>query len=565
MQAETKKLIEKVRNSVIGEGHLIDTPFGTRPLIYADYTASGRSLTFVEDYITDVVLPFYANTHSEFSVTGRQSTVFREQSREMIRKSVNAGEDDAVIFCGSGATGAIDKMVAILNIRLPANLDDEYDFSSQIKNRPVVFVGPYEHHSNELSWRETIADVVPIPFDEQGQIDQNFLKQKLEKYADRKLKIGSFSASSNVTGLLSDVTGLSRVLHAHGALAFWDYAAAGPYVKIDMTGADVETGHDAIFLSPHKFVGGPGTSGVLVVKKKLLTNRVPAVPGGGTVSYVTPTTHTYLPAGEHREEGGTPAIVESIRTGLVFQLKDAVGAENIENLEEDMVRRALKRWSDHPDIEILGDIDAPRTSIISFQVMWKGRPLHFGVVVAMLNDLFGIQLRGGCSCAAPYGHVLLDLDMEYSRTIKGIVDEGHIIMKPGWVRLNFNYFIGEETFEYLLRAVELIAEHGWKLLGHYYYDTARNIWFYKDKPEFPCADLNLFANEQNGQAKGRGLFARLFGMTSGTRQNGQVRSFDDYLQEGEKILKNVKENKDICLPALPDHVEKMRWFCLPAD
>lgn len=490
----TSKLIEQIRQSVIGEGQLFQTPFGLKPLIYSDYTASGRSLSFIEDYITQNVLPFYANTHSEASTTGRQTSAFREQARGLIRKSLNASDEDAVIFCGSGATSAIQKLVDILNVRIPANLDDIHGFSQQIKaeQRPVVFVGPYEHHSNELAWRETIADVVCIPLDGRGAIDKDLLQAELDKYQDRTLKIASFSAASNVTGLITDVKGITRMLHKNGALAFWDYAASGPYVSIDVTGEKSDSGDtsiDALYISPHKFVGGPGTPGVLVIKRKHMKNRVPSLPGGGTVSYVSPQSHAYLKAGEAREEGGTPAIVESIRAGMVFQLKDAVGASTIEEIEHDMVTRAIKRWSKIPAIHILGDLEARRTSILSFQIMWQGKPLHFGLVDVLINDLFGIQVRGGCSCAGPYGHELLGIDTQHSQAIADAVDAGHNILKPGWVRLNLNYFIGEETFEYLLRAVELIAEHGWKMLSKYDYDPERNLWTCCGEDVPCCRDL----------------------------------------------------------------------------
>jgi len=556
--AEPGGLLEQIRSSVIGEGRLLPTPFGDRPLIYADYTASGRALSFIEDYITENVLPFYANTHSEASATGRQTTAFREQARGLIRKSLRAGDEDAVIFCGSGATGAIQKLVEILNLRIPANLEDQYDFSARIRarDRPVVFVGPYEHHSNELAWRESIVDMVSIPLDKAGGIDQDRLKAELERYADRKLKIGSFSAASNVTGLLSDVRGISRILHTHGALAFWDYAAAGPYVDIDVTGAPDELGDssiDALYLSPHKFIGGPGTPGVLVIKRRLLTNRVPSVPGGGTVSYVSPESHTYHQAGEAREEGGTPAIVESIRAGMVFQLKDAVGAKNIERLEHDMVRRAIGRWSPHPAIHILGDLKAPRTSIVSFLIMWRGRPLHYGFVDALINDLFGIQLRGGCSCAGPYGHELLHIDRTHSRAIADAVAAGYPVLKPGWVRLNFNYFIGEETFDYLLRAVELIAEHGWKLLGQYKYDPARGLWRYRRGQYAPCLDLNQIHYDQ-------GRFqAGTCGMSTERAPLGH------YLDLAEEVLKSAEPVQAQPVDALPECYEHLRWFSLPED
>jgi len=556
-------LIEQIRQSVIGEGQLLPTPFGLKPLIYSDYTASGRSLSFIEDYLRDNVMPFYANTHSEASATGRQTTAFREQARNLIRKSLNAGDDHAVIFSGSGATAAIQKTVEILNLRIPLNLDETYGFSAQIPpdDRPVVFVGPYEHHSNELAWRESIVEMVAIPLDAKGGIDLNILESQLNKYADRKLKFGSFSAASNVTGLLTDVKTITRLLHKYGALSFWDFAAAAPYITIDVTGTQDEDGDssiDALFLSPHKFVGGPGTPGVLVIKRNLLTNKVPSIPGGGTVSYVSPDGHQYYAPGEHREEGGTPGIIESIRAGLVFQLKDAVGAPTIERLEKDMVTKAIKRWSKNPNIFILGDLEAPRTSILSFLIMRQGKPLHFGFIDALINDLFGIQVRGGCSCAGPYGHELLNIDRDHSRAITDAVDEGYSILKPGWVRLNFNYFIGDETFEYLLRAVELIAEHGWKLLDKYVYDADRGIWVCTEGQTPTLSDLGQITFDLGGFQSPR------------TNCYGQKQPLPTYLATAESLLtdrglagKDFKKAKTS--PHLPKKFEALRWFVLPQD
>src|SRR5439155_16022909 len=343
-QAET--LIESIRAAVIGDDEAVMGPFGFRRVTYADYTASGRSLAFIEDYIRDAVLPLYANTHTESSGTGLQTGRFREEARAIIRDAVGANADDhVVIFTGSGSTGAINKLVDVLNIRLPADLDDRYDLRSRIPRaeRPVVFIGPCEHHSNELPGRESVVDLVTIPEDVDGRIDLSSLERELVAHADRPLKIGSFSAASNVTGIISDTRAISVLLHRHGALSLWDFAAAAPYVSIEMSphrpGPEAAPDDpaldykDAVFLSPHKFIGGPGTPGILVARRELFRNRVPTAPGGGTVAYVNPSEHVYLADVEHREEGGTPAIVESIRAGLVFQLKGAVGTEAIRDRE----------------------------------------------------------------------------------------------------------------------------------------------------------------------------------------------------------------------------------------
>ncbi|MEZ4417589.1 MAG: aminotransferase class V-fold PLP-dependent enzyme [Gemmatimonadota bacterium] len=559
---EPNPILDLLRCSVIGADEAVLGPFGPRRVTYADYTASGRSLSFVEDLIRDAVLPLYANTHTESSGTGLQTTRFREDARAIVRRCVGATDEHAVIFCGTGATGAVDRLIGILNLRIPHDLDARYALTEQIppEERPVVLIGPYEHHSNELPWRESIADVVEIREDVKGGIDLVHLEEQLQRFRDRPLKIGSFSAASNVTGIVSNTFAVSTLLHRYGALSFWDFAAAAPYVRIDMVPpADVgESGlayKDAVFISPHKLIGGPGTPGILVVRKALLTNTVPAVPGGGTVWYVNPEEHHYLQDPEHREEGGTPDIIGSIRAGLVFLVKEAVGVDVIREREESFIRRAIERWKQNPDIQILGSCEAERLSIVSFIIKNGSRYLHHNYVVALLNDLFGIQSRGGCSCAGPYGHRLLGIDLDTSHEFEREIGRGCEGIKPGWVRVNFNYFISEETFAFVLEAVDQVARDGWRLLDHYDFEIGTGLWRHAGgvvEPPLSLHDLRL---------TGEGF---LYPQHRRTETEDQLPA---YLTEARRIFAEAEPGTG------PGRVhgertadfEALRWFPLPEE
>ncbi len=558
---DPQHLLDTIRDAVIGDRDAVDGPFGPRRVTYADYTASGRALSFIEDYIRSSVLPLYANTHTESSGTGLQTTRFREEAREIIRRCLGATDEHVVLFCGSGSTGAIDHMVRVLGLRIPDQLDTRYGLTDTIPaaERPVIFIGPFEHHSNEIPWRESIADVVAIPEDADGHIDLDRLEKELEAHADRPLKIGSFSAASNVTGILSDVRAISVLLHRHGALSFWDFAAAAPYVDVEMSpidaGVDGEFAYkDAIFISPHKMIGGPGTPGLLVARRELFQNRVPTVPGGGTVRHVNAVEHVYLDDIEHREEGGTPAIIGSIRTGLVFQLKEAVGAELIRQREEAFITRAIASWAANPRLEILGNHEADRLSIVSFVVRYGKQYLHHNFVVALLNDLFGIQARGGCSCAGPYGHRLLGIDLETSqefeveaRTCDGI--------KPGWVRVNFNYFIDDAVADFIIDAVHLIADEGWRLLPHYRFEPVSGLWRHRKPQAEPPLSLHDVT------------------YASGAMEYPERRRFHDddqladYLTEAHRIMTEAIGSAPSPLggPDVSEGFEHLRWFPLPHE
>ncbi len=485
-----------LRAHEVGRRAHIETPFGRRLVAYADLTATGRYLHFIEAWIRRV-RPFYANTHTAVSSTGRILTELREAARKVVRRGVGAADDDLVLFCGAGATAAIHKFVGLLGWRIPEPLERAYRLSERIPpaERPVVFLGPYEHHSNELPWVESIADVVEVGLDDDGRIDLGDLEAKLAAHADRPMKLGSFSAASNVTGVLTDVHAVARRLHAHGAFACFDFAAAGPYVPIDMHPADdPDAALDAVYLSCHKFVGGPEASGVLVVRRDLVRTKVPERPGGGTVAYVAASRKDavdYLADVTEREEGGTPDIMGDLRAGAAMLVKAMAGPERILEHERALARRALDRLSRHPKVRLLGPTKPDRLAILSFNV----EGLHHDLVSALLDHLFGIQNRAGCSCAGPYGHRLLGIDRATSERFRRLIARGIEGIKPGWVRLTLPFYASDDDVDFYLSAVEFVADHGRAFVPLYELDWRTGVWRHRERPQpdFWPIDLSVEA------------------------------------------------------------------------
>ncbi len=488
-----------LRSEIVGVNTRLTTPYGQRLLTYADYTASGRSLHFVEEYLLNKQL-LYANSHTEDDTTGRVTTELLHQAEERIKIAINAGPHGRIIATGSGATGAIDRMQQIVGVRLPAasrlilqqmteaylgeeksRAFDEYKKA----HRPVVFVGPYEHHSNEISWREGLASVVEVQLDADGGIDLNHLERLLQQpeYQGR-LRIGSFSAASNVTGIISPVHDIARLLHRHNALAFFDYAASAPYVPIDMNpemddGIEGDASMDAVFISPHKFIGGPGASGVLVFNERTYHKELPpTLAAGGTVDYVGPVSHTFIDDIEAREKGGTPGILQTLKAAMVFDIKDAIGIEKLEAREQALTARAMQRWKAHPNIEVLGNPDPKRrVGIISFNILRGGKHyLHPRFVTTLLDELFGIQSRAGCSCAGPYGHQLLGIDETRSEAYLAWINKGFNGIKPGWCRVGFHFIFDDIEADFLIDAVEFIAEYGDRFMALYDFDQHSGIF-----------------------------------------------------------------------------------------
>ncbi|OQU78877.1 uncharacterized protein LOC8084748 [Sorghum bicolor] len=559
--------VEWLRSQLIGSDVEFDTPFGRRALTYADQTASGRSLRYIEDYLVKEVLPFYGNTHTEDSHVGSKTTRLVHKASRYVKRCMGAaGPGDAMLFCGAGTTAAIKRLQEVMGIAVPSvELRARVAAQLRAEERWVVFVGPYEHHSNLLSWRRSLAEVVEIGVDEDGLVDVAALRRALAspEFADRPM-LGSFSACSNVTGIVTDTRRIARVLHEHGAFACFDFAASGPYVKIDMKSGEID-GYDAVFLSPHKFVGGPGTPGILVMNKALyrLNSQPPSTCGGGTVAYVNGFNEEdtlYYYDIEEREDAGTPPILQKIRASLAFWVKEYIGYDMMSLREKVYSEMAMKRLVSNPNIRVLGNTDVERLPIFSFLIYppvtnnplpeaaaaaddepgFKRLPLHGRFVTRLLNDLFGIQARGGCACAGSYGHTLLNINNDLSLRIRSAILEGYSGLKPGWTRLSFAYYLSKEEFNFILAAIEFIALYGHRFIPLYKFDWITGDWTFQKqaikyhmmKEELALATgLHLLA--ENDQPKVLNKLVKRPGVNHD--------KFESYLEHAEKIALSLPD------------------------
>ncbi len=470
-----EKYFEKFRENIIGIDQEFESPYGKQKIVYGDWIASGRLYQPIEDKLSKEIGPFVGNTHTETSETGIRMTHAYHKSHQLIKQHVNAGPNDVIITAGSGMTAVINKFQRILGLKYCGTLSGKGCIIE--RERPVVFITHMEHHSNQTSWYETNADVVVIEPGEGLLVDPENLQKALDKYADRPFKIGSFSACSNVTGVRTPYYKLAKIMHENGGVCFMDFAASAPYEKIDMHPADPLEKLDAVMFSPHKFLGGPGTSGVLIFDASMYKNEVPDAPGGGTVDWTNRWgKYKYVDDIEAREDGGTPGFLQSIRTALCFELKDQMGIENIEKREKELLDKAFAGLDKINGLNILADNVRDRLGVISFYI----ENIHFNLVVQLLNDKYGIQTRGGCACAGTYGHFLLEVSYEQSQEITDKINHGDLSDKPGWVRWSLHPTMPDSEVDLMITALDDIVENIETYRKNYSYNSHTNEYWHNN-------------------------------------------------------------------------------------
>jgi selenocysteine lyase/cysteine desulfurase len=479
MPTQLEQYFQQFRKNIIGINQEFISAYGKQKIIYTDWTASGRLYRPIEEKISNDFGPFVANTHTETTVSGTAMTMAYQKARNIIKQHVNAIEDDILITDGTGMTGVVNKFQRILGLKIPENLKDFINIP--LEKKPVVFISHMEHHSNQTSWLETIADVEVIPCCDKGLFSLENLALLLEKYKHRNFKFASITSCSNVTGIKTPYHAAAKLMHQNNGLCFVDFACSGPYVKIDMHPEDPESFLDAIFFSPHKFLGGPGTSGVLVFNKKLYQNLIPDNPGGGTVSWTNPWgEHKYIENIEDREDGGTPGFLQVIKTALAIQLKEKMGIENMLKREKELVDYIFSNLGNIPNIKILAAQHKERLGVISFYI----DELHFNLGVKILNDRFGIQTRGGCSCAGTYGHFLLHVDQETSHQLIDEITLGDLMRKPGWIRMSIHPTTTNEEMELVCNSIIALAKNHQDWAKDYVYDKNSNEFMHKNAKPF---------------------------------------------------------------------------------
>jgi YD repeat-containing protein len=473
-----EKHFEPFRKNIVGIDTVYQSPYGTQKIIYADWIASGRLYGPIEDKIKDDFGRFVANTHTETSETGTRMTYSYHHAHQLIKKHVNAGPNDVIITAGTGMTGVINKFQRILGLKTSCETVQRRKLKEE--ERPVVFITHMEHHSNHTSWYETNADVVLLKPGKGLLIDPGELEAQLEKYKNRAFKIGAFTACSNVTGIITPYHKLAAIMHQYGGLCFVDFAASAPYVDIDMHPEDPMEKLDAILFSPHKFLGGPGSSGVLLFDSSMYRWDAPDHPGGGTVDWTNPWgEYKFIDDIEVREDGGTPGFLQAIRAALAIKLKQKMGVENIREREDQLVRAAFQRFDKIPQINILADNVRDRLGCISFYA----DNIHYNLFVKLLSDRFGIQVRGGCACAGTYGHFLLEVSYEYSKSITDRINDGDLSQKPGWVRLSLHPTMTDAELSYIMDAIEQIVNNAEEWGKDYTYSPKVNEFYHNTFPD----------------------------------------------------------------------------------